>query len=75
MKAIKRLIISENNLKRWFNSQDGTFISSPNNKLTYGTMVYVRVVIVNNMANTLALAATVAVRYAAVRRQSQLKPK
>lgn len=38
-------------------------------------MVYVRVVIVNSVANYLALAATVAIRYAAVRRQSQLRPK
>ncbi|KAJ8736597.1 hypothetical protein PYW08_007253 [Mythimna loreyi] len=54
--------------------KDGTFKKSPNSKLTYGTMVYVRVVIVNAMANQLARAVTIAVRYSAVRRQSELKP-
>ncbi|XP_060803917.1 probable peroxisomal acyl-coenzyme A oxidase 1 isoform X2 [Amyelois transitella] len=54
--------------------RDGTFIASPNSKLTYGTMVFVRVCIVNNMANQLAKAVTIAVRYSAIRRQSQLKP-
>ncbi|CAH0592214.1 unnamed protein product [Chrysodeixis includens] len=55
-------------------SKDGTFTKSVNSKLTYGTMVYVRVAIVNGMANQLARAATIAVRYSAVRRQSELKP-
>lgn len=55
--------------------QDGTFVSSPNSKLTYGTMVFVRATIVNGSANLLAKAVTIALRYAAVRRQSQPKPK
>ncbi|XP_059058335.1 probable peroxisomal acyl-coenzyme A oxidase 1 [Achroia grisella] len=55
-------------------SKDGTFTAGANSKLTYGTMVYVRVIIVNNMANLLARAVTIAVRYSAVRRQSKLKP-
>ncbi|KAI8438110.1 hypothetical protein MSG28_010742 [Choristoneura fumiferana] len=54
--------------------KDGTFISSPNSKLTYGTMVYIRVSILGTMANTLGRAVTIATRYAAVRRQSQPKP-
>ncbi|XP_075992761.1 acyl-coenzyme A oxidase 1-like [Anticarsia gemmatalis] len=54
--------------------KDGTFKRSLNSKLTYGTMVYVRVMIVNGMANQLARVATIAIRYSAVRRQSQLKP-
>ncbi|KAJ2940647.1 hypothetical protein O0L34_g14754 [Tuta absoluta] len=54
--------------------KDGTFKVSPNSKLTYGTMVFVRVMIVNGVANQLARVATIAVRYSAVRRQSQLKP-
>ncbi|XP_026319545.1 probable peroxisomal acyl-coenzyme A oxidase 1 [Hyposmocoma kahamanoa] len=54
--------------------KDGTFKMSPNSKLTYGTMVFVRVLIVNSMASLLAKAATVAIRYSAVRRQSQPKP-
>lgn len=59
----------------FFCFQDGTFKVSPNSKLTYGTMVLVRVMIVNSMAIQLARAATIAVRYSAVRRQSQLKAK
>ncbi|XP_052748855.1 probable peroxisomal acyl-coenzyme A oxidase 1 [Galleria mellonella] len=55
-------------------SKDGTFTAGANSKLTYGTMVYVRVLIVNNMANLLAKAVTIAIRYSAVRRQSKLKP-
>ncbi|CAG4986312.1 unnamed protein product [Parnassius apollo] len=54
--------------------KDGTLIAATNSKLTYGTMVFVRVLIVNNMANLLAKAVTIAVRYSAVRRQSQPKP-
>ncbi|XP_013149592.1 PREDICTED: probable peroxisomal acyl-coenzyme A oxidase 1 [Papilio polytes] len=55
-------------------SKDGTFVAGSNSKLTYGTMVFVRVMIVNNMANLLAKAVTIAVRYSAIRRQSQPKP-
>lgn len=55
--------------------QDGTIIKSTNDKLTYGTMVFVRVNIVNDVSFEVARAVTIAVRYAAVRHQSQLKPK
>ncbi|KAG7310802.1 hypothetical protein JYU34_003629 [Plutella xylostella] len=54
--------------------KDGTFVAGPSSKLAYGTMIYVRVIIVNGMANLMAKAATIAVRYSAVRRQSQIKP-
>ncbi|XP_045771505.1 probable peroxisomal acyl-coenzyme A oxidase 1 [Maniola jurtina] len=54
--------------------KDGTFKASPNSKLVYGTMVNVRVIIVNNLSKNLAQAATIAVRYSAIRRQSQPKP-
>ncbi|XP_072946829.1 acyl-coenzyme A oxidase 1-like [Epargyreus clarus] len=54
--------------------KDGTFKASPNSKLAYGTMVYVRVLIVNNAAAILARAVTIAIRYAAIRRQSKPKP-
>ncbi|KAG6460350.1 hypothetical protein O3G_MSEX011938, partial [Manduca sexta] len=54
--------------------KDGTFKRSSNSKLTYGTMVYVRVMIVKSMATQLAKAATVAIRYSAVRRQSEITP-
>lgn len=53
--------------------EDGTFIKSPNDKLTYGTMMFVRVVLVRDIASYLSKAVTIAVRYSAVRRQSQIK--
>lgn len=48
-------------------------MKSPSSKLTYGTMVFVRVVIVQDMCNQLAKAATIATRYSAVRRQCEIK--
>ncbi|XP_026758799.1 probable peroxisomal acyl-coenzyme A oxidase 1 [Galleria mellonella] len=55
--------------------KDGTYVKvARHEKLTYGTMVYVRVMLVNEMAFNLAKAVTIAVRYSAVRRQSQPKP-
>ncbi|XP_053611166.1 probable peroxisomal acyl-coenzyme A oxidase 1 isoform X1 [Plodia interpunctella] len=54
--------------------KDGTYVKSKNDKLTYGTMVMVRVTIVRDAAYFLSLAATTAVRYAAVRHQSRPKP-
>ncbi|XP_038208249.1 probable peroxisomal acyl-coenzyme A oxidase 1 [Zerene cesonia] len=53
--------------------KDGTFKSAPNSKLAYGTMVMVRVTIVNTTAGCLSRAVTIAMRYSAVRHQSQLK--
>ncbi|CAB3240217.1 unnamed protein product [Arctia plantaginis] len=53
--------------------KDGTYIKSKNDKLTYGTMVFVRVIILFDLAFELSRAATIAVRYSAVRHQSQLK--
>lgn len=43
-------------------------------KLTYGTMVFVRVTLVGEASFNLAKAVTIAVRYSAVRRQSELRP-
>ncbi|CAH1639482.1 unnamed protein product [Spodoptera littoralis] len=54
--------------------KDGTYVKSKNDKLTYGTMVFVRVLIVTDVAYELSRAATIAVRYSAVRHQSQPKP-
>lgn len=54
--------------------RDGTFIKPSSAVLTYGTMVFVRVMIVRNMSMLLARAATVAVRYSCVRRQSLINP-
>lgn len=55
--------------------QDGTYIKSLNEKLTYGTMIFVRVIVVKGVAaSNLAKAVTIATRYSAVRRQSEMKP-
>uniref|UniRef100_A0A6M2DSR8 Acyl-coenzyme A oxidase n=1 Tax=Xenopsylla cheopis TaxID=163159 RepID=A0A6M2DSR8_XENCH len=54
--------------------EDGTYVKSPSSKLTYGTMIFVRVVLVQDMSVYLSKAVTIAVRYSAVRRQSQPKP-
>ncbi|XP_068627036.1 acyl-coenzyme A oxidase 1-like isoform X2 [Battus philenor] len=54
--------------------EDGTYVKSRNSKLNYGAMVFVRVVIVYDMVNYLSKAVTIATRFSAVRRQSQLKP-
>ncbi|XP_028031565.1 probable peroxisomal acyl-coenzyme A oxidase 1 isoform X3 [Bombyx mandarina] len=52
--------------------KDGTYVKvASHSKLTYGTMVFVRVMLVNEVAFNLAKAATIAVRYSAVRRQSE----
>lgn len=53
--------------------KDGTYVESPSSKLTYGTMMFVRVVLVQDAADYLKKAVTIAVRYSCVRRQSQLK--
>ncbi|XP_050313924.1 probable peroxisomal acyl-coenzyme A oxidase 1 [Anthonomus grandis grandis] len=53
---------------------DGTYVSSPSSKLTYGTMIFVRVVLVQDAATYLKKAVTIATRYSAVRRQCQIKP-
>lgn len=54
--------------------EDGTFVKAPVSVLTYGTMVFVRVMIVRDMSNRLAQAATIATRYSAIRRQSPIDP-
>ncbi|KAJ8735314.1 hypothetical protein PYW07_006934 [Mythimna separata] len=55
--------------------KDGTYVKvARHGKLTYGTMVFVRVVLVNEVAFNLAKACTIAVRYSAIRRQSRPKP-
>ncbi|CAG0897403.1 unnamed protein product [Darwinula stevensoni] len=54
--------------------QDGTYIRPANSKLSYGTMVFVRVMICRDMCNQLKKAVTIATRYSAVRRQSEISP-
>lgn len=53
--------------------KDGSYIKSPSSKLTYGTMIFVRVIIVQDAAHYLRKAATIATRYSAVRHQSLIK--
>ncbi|XP_039183969.1 peroxisomal acyl-coenzyme A oxidase 1 isoform X1 [Crotalus tigris] len=53
---------------------DGTYVKPLNAKLTYGTMVFIRSIIVGDAAHSLARACTIAIRYSAVRHQSELKP-
>ncbi|CAD5125734.1 DgyrCDS13943 [Dimorphilus gyrociliatus] len=54
---------------------DGTYIKAKNSKLTYGTMVFVRSVLIRDVAAlSLAQCATIAIRYSCVRRQSEIKP-
>ncbi|XP_064651939.1 peroxisomal acyl-coenzyme A oxidase 1-like [Lineus longissimus] len=55
--------------------KDGTYVTkSKNSKLTYGTMLLVRAVITRFMSQCLAEAATIAIRYSAIRKQSEIKP-
>ncbi|XP_019358717.1 PREDICTED: peroxisomal acyl-coenzyme A oxidase 1 isoform X2 [Gavialis gangeticus] len=53
---------------------DGTYVKPLNDKLTYGTMVFIRSIIVGDSARSLSRACTIAIRYSAVRHQSELKP-
>ncbi|CAH0562110.1 unnamed protein product [Brassicogethes aeneus] len=53
---------------------DGTYVKSPSSKLTYGTMIFVRVVLVQDCASYMKKAVTIATRYSAVRHQSEMKP-
>ncbi|XP_019398151.1 PREDICTED: peroxisomal acyl-coenzyme A oxidase 1 isoform X1 [Crocodylus porosus] len=53
---------------------DGTYVKPLSDKLTYGTMVFIRSIIVGDSARSLSRACTIAIRYSAVRHQSELKP-
>ncbi|RLV99391.1 hypothetical protein DV515_00009971 [Chloebia gouldiae] len=53
---------------------DGTYVKPVSDKLTYGTMVFIRSLIVGDSARSLSRACTIAIRYSAVRHQSELKP-
>ncbi|KAL7046205.1 hypothetical protein ACKWTF_002509 [Chironomus riparius] len=54
--------------------EDGQFIKPKSSVLTYGTMMFVRVVILKDMASYLSKAVTIALRYSMVRRQSPIEP-
>ncbi|KAJ2849758.1 hypothetical protein GGI22_005484, partial [Coemansia erecta] len=61
-----------NLMQRYINVSSTGEVSRPANvdpKVTYGTMVFVRTHIINNMSLTLAKATTIAIRYASMRRQ------
>uniref|UniRef100_A0A3B5ADB2 Acyl-coenzyme A oxidase n=2 Tax=Stegastes partitus TaxID=144197 RepID=A0A3B5ADB2_9TELE len=53
---------------------DGTYLKPPSAKLTYGTMVFIRSMIVGESAQALAKSCTIAIRYSAVRHQSEIRP-
>ncbi|XP_070533282.1 peroxisomal acyl-coenzyme A oxidase 1-like [Ptychodera flava] len=53
---------------------DGTYTKPATQRLSYGTMVLLRVSIVHQAFISLASATTIAVRYSAVRRQTELTP-
>ncbi|XP_070828845.1 peroxisomal acyl-coenzyme A oxidase 1 isoform X2 [Chaetodon trifascialis] len=52
---------------------DGTYVKPPSDKLTYGTMVFIRSIIVGHSAEALAKSCTIAIRYSAVRHQSEIR--
>ena len=54
--------------------ETGEFIKPKSSLLTYGTMMFVRVVIIKDMSSYLSKAVTIAMRYATVRRQSPIDP-
>lgn len=53
---------------------DGTYVKPPSSKLTYGTMVFIRSLIVGESASALAKSCTIAIRYSSVRHQSEIRP-
>ncbi|KAL1006051.1 hypothetical protein UPYG_G00067240 [Umbra pygmaea] len=53
---------------------DGTYVKPPSDKLTYGTMVFIRSMIVGEAGRALAKSCTIAIRYSAVRHQSEIRP-
>ncbi|XP_025091952.1 peroxisomal acyl-coenzyme A oxidase 1-like [Pomacea canaliculata] len=54
--------------------ENGTFVHPKSDRLVYGTMTMVRSAIVHDAGRGLAKAATIAVRYSAVRKQSEIQP-
>ncbi|KAJ8399688.1 hypothetical protein AAFF_G00407930 [Aldrovandia affinis] len=53
---------------------DGVYVKPPSDKLTYGTMVFIRSMIVGESARALSKSCTIAIRYSTVRHQSELRP-
>ncbi|XP_059081404.1 probable peroxisomal acyl-coenzyme A oxidase 1 [Tigriopus californicus] len=53
---------------------DGTYVKPAQDKLSYGTMIFVRVCIVEDACLNLKKSVTIAARYSCVRHQSELLP-
>ncbi|XP_053382348.1 peroxisomal acyl-coenzyme A oxidase 1-like [Mercenaria mercenaria] len=54
--------------------RDGTYTAPETPRLAYGTMVFVRALIVGQCAKSLAQACVITTRYSAVRRQTEIRP-
>ncbi|XP_059903005.1 peroxisomal acyl-coenzyme A oxidase 1 isoform X2 [Gadus macrocephalus] len=52
---------------------DGSYVKPLSSKLTYGTMVFIRSLIVGNAGTMLSQCCTIAIRYSAVRHQSEIR--
>uniref|UniRef100_A0A8C4ZP51 Acyl-coenzyme A oxidase n=1 Tax=Gadus morhua TaxID=8049 RepID=A0A8C4ZP51_GADMO len=52
---------------------DGSYVKPLSSKLTYGTMVFIRSLIVGNAGIVLSQCCTIAIRYSAVRHQSEIR--
>lgn len=74
LKFDKVRIPRENMLMKYAQVEpDGTYVKPLSDKLTYGTMVFIRSMIVGDSARSLSRACTIAVRYSAVRHQSEIR--
>ncbi|XP_075133571.1 peroxisomal acyl-coenzyme A oxidase 1-like isoform X2 [Leptodactylus fuscus] len=75
LKFDKVRIPRENMLMKYAQVEpDGTYVKPISNKLNYGSMLYLRAMIVGDSARFLSMACTIAIRYSAVRRQSEIRP-
>ncbi|KAM8946790.1 peroxisomal acyl-coenzyme A oxidase 1 isoform 1-T1 [Pelodytes ibericus] len=74
LKFDKFRIPRENMLMKYAKIEpDGTYVKPVSDKLTYGTMVFIRSMIVGDSARSLSRACTIAIRYSAVRHQSEIR--
>ncbi|KAE8576960.1 hypothetical protein XENTR_v10004383 [Xenopus tropicalis] len=74
LKFDKLRIPRENMLMKYAKVEpDGTYVKPLSDKLTYGTMVFIRSMIVGDSARSLSRACTIAIRYSAVRHQSEIR--
>ncbi|KAI1724238.1 acyl-CoA oxidase domain-containing protein [Ditylenchus destructor] len=53
---------------------NGDYVAPKHNKLGYGSMIFVRSVMIRDQAMQLGAAVTIATRYSAIRRQGELQP-